>query len=276
MKKITPDKTPGFDQRAFTFTEMLVVLAVIGMVVLTLSPVFAGTKYKTKTSMCAFNMRLWGIATSMYESDNQDFIPFFASSYSDPKVWYDYLSPYLNRATTSGSWLDSANGYYSNGSEVSTNEVRRCPAGNTLSNGFAGWDTWVGVNFSESGNSPLSGPFFYNERGFGYVYPPLKISRIRKPADALAFMDARVSWIYSPAAPNWTFDFDSDGDGLLDSSSFSGTGTPYNYAQPKVHENGANVTLLDGHVERVGFKSLWGTKSIHSGVVTNSFWFMED
>ena len=49
---------------------------------------------------------------------------------------------------------------------------------------------------------------------------------------------------------------------------------PFNNACPKVHNGGANVTLLDGHVERVSFKKLWQINS--GGKVVHSFWYMED
>jgi prepilin-type processing-associated H-X9-DG protein len=50
--------------------------------------------------------------------------------------------------------------------------------------------------------------------------------------------------------------------------------TAYNYGRPTVHSGGANVTLLDGHVERVRFKKLWQVDSANK--VVNSFWYMED
>lgn len=50
--------------------------------------------------------------------------------------------------------------------------------------------------------------------------------------------------------------------------------TPYNSGRPRVHNNGSNLTLLDGHVERVGFKALWQIDA--SKKVTHSFWYFED
>ena len=60
---------------------------------------------------------------------------------------------------------------------------------------------------------------------------------------------------------------------LDDGMAAFGYSTPYNAARPKVHSLGANVVLLDGHVERVPFKKLGANKN---GVVTHSFWHMED
>ena len=47
----------------------------------------------------------------------------------------------------------------------------------------------------------------------------------------------------------------------------------FNNGRPTVHNNGANVTLLDGHVERVPFKKLWEWRG---GKIVHSFWYMED
>ena len=50
--------------------------------------------------------------------------------------------------------------------------------------------------------------------------------------------------------------------------------TAFNFGRPTVHNNGANVTLLDGHVERVGFTKLWEVDAAKK--VVHSFWYMED
>jgi len=31
----------------------------------------------------------------------------------------------------------------------------------------------------------------------------------------------------------------------------------YNGAKPKVHSNGCNITMVDGHVEWIAFRELW-------------------
>jgi prepilin-type processing-associated H-X9-DG protein len=42
----------------------------------------------------------------------------------------------------------------------------------------------------------------------------------------------------------------------------------------KVHNGGANVGLLDGHIERVPFKKLWNVDA--TGSVTHPFWWLDD
>jgi prepilin-type processing-associated H-X9-DG protein len=41
-----------------------------------------------------------------------------------------------------------------------------------------------------------------------------------------------------------------------------------------VHSGGANLALLDGHVERVAYKRLWQIDA--AGNVLHSFWYLND
>ncbi len=83
------------------------------------------------------------------------------------------------------------------------------------------------------------------------------------------FMDTDRYCVYPPTLRPFTAD--SDGDGVMDSDP---SYMPYSQGRPTVHSNGADVTLLDGHVERVAFKKLWGTKA--GGIPVHSFWYLED
>jgi len=47
----------------------------------------------------------------------------------------------------------------------------------------------------------------------------------------------------------------------------------YNWARPTVHGGGANLTLLDGHVERVSFKKLWAVDANVN--VTHPYWYID-
>ena len=70
------------------------------------------------------------------------------------------------------------------------------------------------------------------------------------------------------------FNHDSDGDTVDDSDR---NYPPYSHGRPTVHNNGANVSLLDGHVERVAFKKLWAiTNSPVPGSPVHSFWKLDD
>ena len=103
----------------------------------------------------------------------------------------------------------------------------------------------------------------------------MKASRIRNTADALMFMDTIDHYVYSPVdtGNQYNFTVDKDHDGVVDSMARY-PDTPYNNGRPTVHNSGCNVTLLDGHVERVPFNKLWAVKA--GGLPVHSFWYLDD
>ena len=262
----------GTARCAFTLIELLVVIVITSILAALLLPTLAKAKAKAKTVHCASNMRNWGTALLMYLGDNNDAIPFFAegyAAYSDAYV-FDNLAPYVSKNTGS-------NYVYSS---VYALELRKCPGGSYGRVPFCtapdsqvdatGWNCWIGVSFGAYGK-PLSGPFYYHQSPSGST-PPLKGCRIRKPDDALMFIDTTSYYVYSPVDANYVFTVDMNGDGMLDSFGWY-PGWPFNYARPTVHNDGANVTLLDGHIERVAFGKLW---AVRGGKVLHSFWYLED
>ena len=87
----------------------------------------------------------------------------------------------------------------------------------------------------------------------------------------LIFMDAISHYIYCPVVPGYKFTLDLDGDGPKDS--MDNYGVSFNWARPTVHSGGANLTLLDGHVERVSFKKLWDVDGNVN--VTHPYWYID-
>jgi prepilin-type processing-associated H-X9-DG protein len=72
----------------------------------------------------------------------------------------------------------------------------------------------------------------------------------------MSLTDTISHYVYSPVDESYRFVIDVDHDGQPDTMA-SLDQPPYNSARPRNHDDGANVTLLDGHVERMPFKSLW-------------------
>jgi hypothetical protein len=178
--------------------------------------------------------------------------------------WYQKLAPYAVKAAAA----EPGN------TEAFIAEVRKCPAGEAKPPPYSGpavasWrslNCWVGVYYGLFGN-PLTGPFYY-----GNDMKPISATRIKKPADAMMYMDCVTHYVYSPLV--WPFDKDVNGDGMMDSSSGVSAGEfAFNDARPTVYNRGANVALLDSHAERVPFKKLWEWRN---NKIVNSFWYLED
>jgi prepilin-type processing-associated H-X9-DG protein len=259
---------------AFTLTDLLVLIAVIALLAATAVPALGRAKPKSQLARCASNMRLWGMATTMYLGDNTDHLPYYGYSAADftQPYWNGVLAPYVAKVSEPGTGFATQPGLYPN---IATNDVSKCPGGSYTappfySGGWAAgaWNCWIGVNFGIYATS-LNGPFYYATLGT-VQYLPLSVSRIKKPADAMTYMDTITRYVYSPV--NWKFALDMDGDGKLDTR--SGSSVPFNNGRPTVHHGGANVTLMDGHVEWVSFDKLWKVDAAAN--IVHSFWYMED
>ncbi len=97
----------------FSLLELLVVLAIIGILVSMLLPVLGRAKSKAYNSVCVNNLRQLGIATRLYSEDNANRLPSAEILPTDPIDPHrplaricDVLGPYIGRA--SGTNTNSA------------------------------------------------------------------------------------------------------------------------------------------------------------------------
>ncbi len=269
----TVDRKPnGPHKRGFTLIELLVVIAIIAILAAMLLPALSRAKAKAAGANCTSNMRNWGMAVVMYVGDNNDSLCLFGdtTAYDYTKdFWVTKLAPYLARKI-------HASGQNFGASEIYTNDIRKCPGGSySLPPAWSGswdgtsWNCWIGPYFGSTPPPKITAPFYYGNPG---TTPTLRYSSaVKKTSDAMLFTDCVTGYIYSPLTWPWTLDQDKDG--KPDTMANYAT-TAFNWARPTVHSGGANVTLMDGHVERVSYSKLWAVRN--DKTPAHSFWYLDD
>lgn len=95
-------------RKGFTLIELLVVIAIIAILAAILFPVFAKARIRAMTATCQSNLKQFGQAALMYESDNDSVtLPGSLSNPSDitnfydlTKSWYGLITPYVKVLNT--------------------------------------------------------------------------------------------------------------------------------------------------------------------------------
>jgi prepilin-type N-terminal cleavage/methylation domain-containing protein/prepilin-type processing-associated H-X9-DG protein len=262
-------KTPRFAKpalKAFTLIELLVVIAIIAILAALLLPALAATKRKAQTIQCLSSQRQWGLALSLYASQNDDQIPrdgtdssgsysaytgntaatapAFAGSPNDTAAWFNALPPavaekpisfYYNGGIMGGANYQMKYPFPGNG----LGKIWMCPAIQTtasdntlfLQGGHYGFFSYVmdldlKLYKSIVGNAVI---------GNSYPWPTMpKLSSIRHPSEQVLLTE----FCFSPTLENWT------GASAPQMGCFPACRWTYFV---KRHNNGGNLVFLDGH-----------------------------
>jgi prepilin-type N-terminal cleavage/methylation domain-containing protein len=93
-------------RRAFTLIELLVVVAIISLLLALLLPSLERAKALARRSTCAMNIRNLGLATTMYATDNFQWLPpGFHGNCLDPLGWGEYLF-YAYEESPGHGWMN--------------------------------------------------------------------------------------------------------------------------------------------------------------------------
>ena len=89
----------------FTLLELLVVIAVIGVLASLTSSVIAHAHSEAQATQCVSNLRQWGVALNLYCADNYGYTPRRGQGVQPVTIinrstdWFNALPPYLGMAT---------------------------------------------------------------------------------------------------------------------------------------------------------------------------------
>jgi prepilin-type N-terminal cleavage/methylation domain-containing protein/prepilin-type processing-associated H-X9-DG protein len=234
--------------RAFTLIELLVVIAIIAILAAILFPVFAQAKLAAKKTASLSNIKQISLATLMYTTDYDDYIPTFINGLPGT-AW---SSPYTPRADT---WVYEVQPYIK--SLGLMEDPMTSDTDSIFGNGpYAWWRNqdlfpYYGINYLFL--SPWNG-------SCTYAVAPKSTSGGTQPANTVFFTQ---SWAFSPTATIGYFTATAPGmyPVILPSPNYciwTGSGwskTPTGGGPMKTAEiafrdgSGTNVAWLDGHAK---------------------------
>ena len=235
--------------RAFTLTELLVVLVTLGILGMLLLPALGDSRTGTKTFQCLNNMRQMALAWTLYAGDNHDRL----AINSDPHVRGTSVYPFptggpswvtgsmdwtTGQYNTNGSWLvddkRSLLGSYLGRSA----KVFACPATAIFVSPSEQALGWSQRSRSVAMNAAVGEGDKYQEPSnpFGWTswYMAIKSTDFHTPGPS-------AIWVFSDEHP------DSIDDGLLYTASYAVT--TLTELPGSQHEGACGVAFADGHSE---------------------------
>jgi len=216
--------------KTFTLLELMVVIAVIGILLSFLIPVLSRAREAARDASCKSNLKQWGMGIAMYTGDHRSYLP--ASFNNSRQYWYAQLHSYMNYDASDVSDI------YESGMIINT-----CPSVDHEKKNSGTLDY-------ASNNEILKHTNFLADEF------RLKITKVTAPSHSMTLADANGVFNGSTAA--YPFIRGPIGVYLGGMWNFSANDylTPYDDTEPELfirfrhNENkNTNILVVDGHVE---------------------------
>jgi prepilin-type processing-associated H-X9-DG protein/prepilin-type N-terminal cleavage/methylation domain-containing protein len=237
---------------AFTLLELLVVMAIIGVLMALLLPALTRSLQRAREIQCVNNVRQLGLGLQEFVGDNHKYPLFVDAKFSPNGVPYDF-----------NTWIETLGNQFGYNHHTKTNfwnrDVWLCPgvkAMGILKSGFSsyGYNAFgIGADTNSLGlggtfgfTHTVSYPGAVAHAAIPIVKPPISDSLVVSPSEMMAIGDGfhgNGNQIFSGQSLLWRH------------NSFTGFFTTATaYAR---HQGKANVAFCDGHVESPTLPSLF-------------------
>lgn len=207
--------------RLFTLLELLIVMAIIGILASLLLPSLHKAREKSLQAVCMSNQRQLGVATLQWAIDHNDRLP-TSSSGGNHQYWKLRINEYMQVP------IEKVPVYEDTGSGVFSCPSRKLEARSMK--GGIGWNFRY-LRHDDSGGSDLT---LEEPKGF-------PIYKMDIPEETIVLGDT------------------TDGDSFLNKALWRHNGSISNIAQR--HSNGGNYTFSDGHISYFKANSILSGKN---------------